>query len=111
MRQYFTYYLTVFKETAFYLRMAKLSKYDIAKRLILSGDIKTIPALFEVVDKTPFAKDINTTPERLERLLFNPLLFRYADVYNMADTLQIDRSVMVVMVHDYNLAKSPKKGK
>jgi hypothetical protein len=91
--------------------MAKLSKYDIAKRLILSGDVKTLPILLEVLDKTPFSKDAKTTPKRFERLLSDPTMFRFADVYNMASVLGVDHKIILNMVDDYCIGLSKKPGK
>ena len=64
-----------------------------------------------VVDKTPFARDIKTTPERFDRLLTSPSLFRYADVYNIAQTLQVDPKIILDMIHEYNLSAQKTKKK
>ncbi|GGB12211.1 hypothetical protein GCM10011511_39800 [Puia dinghuensis] len=89
--------------------MAKMSKNSIAKKLILSGEIKTLPELLSVVDETPFSRDIGTTPERFSRLLDNPTLFRFADVYNMASTLGVDSKIILEMIHEYNLQKQKRR--
>lgn len=80
-------------------------KYLSIKMLIQAGEIKTLPDLLRAVDKTPFAKDVKTTPERFSRLLRNPLLWRLADIYNMARLIDVDDKLIFEIVYPEILRK------
>jgi len=64
-------------------------KHEIAGKLIKQGEIKTLSELFHLVDRTPFSRDIGTTPERLSRILINLELANLKDIHNTADLLAI----------------------
>ena len=75
--------------------MAKPKGTNIAKKLFLSGDIKSLADLLEIVEKTPLARSIGTSPARLNKLLANPALFTFQDLYSIADLIGVDRKLLV----------------
>ena len=64
-------------------------KHEIAGKLIRQGEIKTLSELFHLVDRTPFSRDIGTTPERLARILVNLELVNLKDIHNTSELLSI----------------------
>jgi hypothetical protein len=52
--------------------MAEKKAYALAKKLIVVGQISNVSELLEIVDKTPFSKDIKTSPTRFEKLIDDP---------------------------------------
>ena len=84
--------------------MSKI-EYSTGKKHLLTGEIKKLSELLEYVEKTPFSRDIRTTPERFNRLLANPIKFRMDDIYNMAQMLDVDHKLIFELVHNEYLAK------
>ncbi|OJW55176.1 MAG: hypothetical protein BGO55_08935 [Sphingobacteriales bacterium 50-39] len=76
------------------------NKYLTAKGLLISGKIKTLSELLDIVDKTPFSRDAKTTPERFNKMLAKPDLFRMADIYNMAQAIGVDDKLVLDLVHN-----------
>ncbi|HVU94833.1 MAG TPA: hypothetical protein VHE34_06390 [Puia sp.] len=76
------------------------NKYLTAKQLLLSGKIKTLSELLAIVDKTPFSRHAKTTPERFNKMIENPALFRMGDIYNMAQVIGVDDKLLVDLVHN-----------
>lgn len=95
-----------------YLQM-RLSKYleakEEAKTMLDSGQVKTVPQLLLVVEKTPFSKDAKTTPERFDRCLENMSLFRLGDIHNMAQALDVDDKVILDIFYNEFLKQLRKK--
>jgi len=91
--------------------MPKTRGLNIAKKLILSGDITNLTELFEVIDKTPLARSMKTSPDRLNKLIGNPALFLFQDAYNIAQLIGVDEKAIVDLVHNQYIAdkKSRKK--
>lgn len=87
-----------------YLHMPH-DKYLSVKMLIQAGKIKTLPDLLGAVDKTPFARDVRTTPERFSRVLRNPSLWRLADIYNIARLIDVDDKVIFDIIYPEILRK------
>jgi hypothetical protein len=92
--------------------MPKSRGLNIAKKLILSGDITNLTELLEVIDKTPLAREMKTSPERLNKLLDNPALFLFQDAYNIAALIGVDEKLILDIVHNQYIIgrKSKKKG-
>lgn len=92
-----------------YLQMPK-NNYLVARTLLNSGEIKTVSALLEVLDKTPFSRDAKTTPERFNRMLDNLALFRFGDVANMAQVLGVDEEKILDLFYKEYVKRRKKKG-
>ena len=74
--------------------MAKPKGTNIAKKLFLSGDIKTLADLLEVIEPTPLSRSIGTSPARFNKLIANPALFTFQDLYAIADLIEVDRKLV-----------------
>jgi plasmid maintenance system antidote protein VapI len=85
--------------------------FSTAKKLILSGDMKTLAELLVIIKKTPLAKAMGTGPQRLNRLVDNPKLFTFEDAYIIAELLGVDEKAVVDIIHAQYLLdkKAPKK--
>lgn len=91
--------------------MPKARGFNIAKKLILSGDIKNLTELFEVIDKTPLARSMKTSPDRLNKLIDNPALFLFQDAYNIAQLIGVDEKIIVDIIHNQHVADNKGKRK
>ena len=89
--------------------MAKNNKYEVVSRLLTSGVIENLQELFAILPTTAFSRDAGTSPERLGRLLSDPLKFAYRDIFNMAKVLQCDARILNELVLKECLAKQQKK--
>lgn len=88
--------------------MAKDDRYKVAKNLILDGSVKTIRDLLTIVDKTPLARDIRTSPARLNKLIGNPALFMFGDCYAIAAVIGVDEKLIVDLVYAERKVKKRK---
>jgi len=95
-----------------YLQM-RPSKYleskEEAKTMIESGQVKSLPQLLLIIEKTPFSKDAQTTPERFSRCLDNMSLFRFGDIHNMAQALDVDDKAILDIFYNEFLKQLRKK--
>jgi hypothetical protein len=89
--------------------MPKAKGYTIAKKLIIAGQINNIRDLLEVVDKTPFSRDIQTSPERFNKLIANPSLFTMGDILNMAAVLGVEDLTMINIIYEELSSKRRKR--
>jgi plasmid maintenance system antidote protein VapI len=88
--------------------------FSTAKKLILSGDTKTLADLLEIIKKTTLAKAMGTGPQRFNRLIDNPKLFTFEDAYKIAELVGVDEKAVVDIIYaEYILNKKggPKKKK
>jgi len=81
-----------------YLQMPQ-NRYSIARTLLLSGKIKTLSELLDIVGKTAFARDSETTPERFNRLLRNLARVNLLDIANMARVLGTEETHIFNLFH------------
>jgi hypothetical protein len=86
------------------------TNYLTAKSLINSGKIKTLSELIAIIDKTPFARLSKTTPERFNKMIEDPALFRMGDIYNMAQVIGVDDKLVVDLVHNEYVKRRKKRG-
>jgi hypothetical protein len=91
--------------------MPKDARYRTAQKLFLTGQVKSLAELFDVLDKTPLAKDMHTAPSRLSKLLNNPALFTFEDCYKIAALLEVDDDKIVELIHSESRPKKAKRGK
>lgn len=91
--------------------MPKSRGLNIAKKLILSGDITNLTELLEVIDKTPLAREMKTSPERLNKLLDNPALFLFQDAYNIAALIGVDEKMIIDIIHNQYVSDHNRKRK
>lgn len=93
--------------------MAVNQRYSTAKKLIEGNSITNLSELFDIIDRTPLAKSIKTSPDRLNKLIDNPALFLFQDAYNIAQLIGVDEKAIVDIIHNQYLTdkKSKKKGK
>ena len=89
--------------------MAKSEKYELAAKLLTSGSIDSLDQLFVIVGTTQFSRDAKTSPERLGRMLHNPLKFAYRDIFNMARVLECDAKILAELVLKECLLRQQKK--
>jgi hypothetical protein len=89
--------------------MARDKTYIIVKNLIEQGFVKNISDLLNHLDKTPFSKDIKTSPYRLNKLIENPALFQFQDAYNISEVLKVDPKIIIDLVHNEWVIKKQKK--
>ena len=84
-------------------------KYDLAGRLIRSGEIKKLDELLSLLDKTPFARAMNTTPERLNRIMTNLELVTLKDIHSVAALLSITPDQAFQIFEAEHLSKRKRK--
>jgi len=90
--------------------MTKDRRYSIAKKLILSGDLKTLQDLVEVVPKTVIAKDLGTHLQTFSKMLSQPDLFTFRIAYRIAALLEADEKAVIEIIHAEHLQQK-KTGK
>jgi hypothetical protein len=73
--------------------------FSTAKKLIESDNIHDLSELLETVPKTNLANAMKTSPKRFNRLIENPKLFMFEDIYNLADVLGVDSLKVLSIVH------------
>ena len=83
--------------------MTKDRRYSIAKKLILSGDLKTLQDLVEVVPKTVIAKDLGTHLQTFSKMLSQPDLFTFRTAYRIAALLDVDDKAVMEIIHAEHL--------
>lgn len=92
--------------------MAVDPRYKTAQKLILAGGITTLSELMDIIDKTPLAKALKTSPGRLNKLLDNPALFLFQDAYNIAALIGVDEKLIVdIVFQQYAVDKKGRKKK
>jgi plasmid maintenance system antidote protein VapI len=83
--------------------MAKHKGYAIAKKLILSGDVKTFRELIDVVPKTAIAKDLGMHLQTFSKMLAQPQLFTFKVAYRIASLLDVDEKTVLDLIHAEHL--------
>jgi len=73
--------------------------FSTAKKLIESNNIHDLSELLETVPKTNLANAMKTSPKRFNRLIENPNLFMFEDIYNLADVLGVDSLKVLSIIH------------
>jgi len=73
--------------------------FSTAKKLIESENIHDLTELLETVPKTTLANAMKTSPKRFNRLIENPNLFMFEDVYNLADVIGVDKMKILTIIH------------
>ena len=91
--------------------MARSKGLIIAKRLILAGQVTTLSELLDIVDKTPLAKGMHTSPVRFNKLISNPGLFTFDDAYAMAQLIGVDERSIIDIIHAQYLQDKKSKKK
>ena len=67
--------------------------------------------MFDIVDKTPLARDMHTAPARLSKLINNPALFTFDDCYKIAALLEVDEDKIIDLIRAEAKGKKGRKGK
>ncbi len=91
--------------------MPKDARYRTAQKLFLANQIKNLRDLFDIVDKTPLARDMHTAPARLSKLINNPALFTFDDCYKIAALLEVDDDKVIDLIRAESKGKRGRKGK
>lgn len=89
--------------------MGRDEKYVLASKLLTSGDIDSLRELFTILPTTQFSRDAGTSPERLGRMLHDPLKFGYKDVFNMAKVLECEAKLLNELIFKECQLKLQKK--
>jgi len=89
--------------------MSKESKYAAAAQFLTSGGVQSLRQFFEVLPKTKFSREAHTSPERLGRMLRNPMMFQYRDIFNMARVLKCDPKPLADLIYNECLLMQQKK--
>jgi hypothetical protein len=89
--------------------MAESSKYATVSKMLTLGSIESLKELFDLLPTTKFSREAGTSPERLGRMLSNPLQFKYQDIFKMAQVLQCDAKILNELVLRECLLKQQKK--
>lgn len=71
--------------------------------------MKSLADFFDIVDKTPLARDMHTAPARLSKLINNPALFTFEDCYKIAALLEVDEDKIIDLVRADIKRRRPKR--
>lgn len=91
--------------------MPKDARYRTAQKLFLANQVKSLRDLFDIVDKTPLARDMHTAPARLSKLINNPALFTFDDCYKIAALLEVDDDKVIDLIRAESKGKKSRKAK
>lgn len=83
--------------------MTKDRRYSIAKKLILSGNLKTFQELIDVVPKTTVSKDLGMHQQTFSKMLARPELFTFQIAYRIAALLEVDEKEVLNIIHAQHL--------
>jgi len=89
--------------------MPKDARYRTAQKLFLANQIKSLRDLFDIVDKTPLARDMHTAPARLSKLINNPALFTFDDCYKIAALLEVDDDKIIDLIRTESKSKKGRR--
>jgi hypothetical protein len=89
--------------------MAKDKRYTISRKLIESGDVKSLADLFDIVPPSVVARDFKTNYTRFTKLAANPELFRLKEIYTLADLFEVDSVKMFALANATYQKKNAKK--
>ena len=86
------------------------AQYQSAKALLDAGKMKSVAQLLTVVNKTPFSKEVGTTPERIDRIMADFSIASLGDFYRMSRVLDVDETVLMhLFLNDYVKQRGPEK--
>lgn len=80
--------------------MGQETKAEIAKNLIQEGKIHDFKDIFLYVEKKYIHTKTGMNYYRLLRLVKNPKLIKFEDVYNIARSLQVDARNISALIHN-----------
>ena len=89
--------------------MAQETKAEIAKHLIQDGKLQEFKDIFLYVEKKYVHTKTGMNYYRLLRIVKNPKLIKFEDVYSIARSLQVDPRNISNLIH--NQIESKKKSK
>lgn len=89
--------------------MAQEVKLDIAKNLILNGEIKEFKDIFLYLTKKDLTNKTGLNYYRLLRLVQNPRFMRFEDVYNISQALGVPALSISTIIHNQIESKRKKK--
>lgn len=85
------------------------SRSRIVKRGIEEGEITDLFGVFELITKTAFAKSIGVSKPRLNRMCNEPLSITWADTFNIATALHIDKESSIKLIANMIGKAEPQK--
>lgn len=86
--------------------------YNIAKRLIQAGDIKSLKDVFEVLPGTVVARDLGMQYLRLQGMIDNVQDFRLRELYLLAQLIGVEGRVLLLLADvQHQSFKAPKRKK
>ena len=94
--------------------MRKDIRYSTLKRLIQTGDIKTLADIFdkEIITKTQVRKDLGIHNQRFNKLLSHPNKFMLDDLIRFAELIELDaKSVVDLALNQWERDKKEIKRK
>jgi len=78
--------------------MVKDRRYKTIKNLIEGGHISSFREIFDTLPKSVLYKDLGMNNARFNNLLENVELFVLADIFRIADLIEIEKSFLVKLV-------------
>jgi hypothetical protein len=94
--------------------MEKDVRYSTIKKLIQTGDIKTLTEIFdkEIITKTKVRKDLGIHNQRFNKLLEHPNKFLLDDLFRFAELIDLDeKSVVDLAINQWQQQKKALKKK
>jgi len=73
--------------------------YSTAKKLIHAESIGNLSELLETIPKTSLALSMKTSPKRFNKLIANPRLFTFGDVYIIAELIGVEGEAILKIIH------------
>jgi len=96
--------------------MEKDKRYDIVRKLIISGHIVTIQDIIDVLPKTILTKDLGMHHITFEKYLKEPHRFTYGDTKKIAQLIEVEiEQIFTIILNECRvkegIAKKNKKAK
>jgi len=73
------------------------------KVLIEAGHIKSIRDIFQFIPKTTVYRDLGINYNRFNRAIFDPLIFRIAELVQLAEFFEVDARKFIDMAYEQSL--------
>lgn len=73
------------------------------KVLIEAGHIKSIRDIFQFIPKTTVYRDLGINYNRFNRAIFDPSIFRIAELVQLAEFFEVDARKFIDMAYEQSL--------
>ena len=89
--------------------MVKDKRYNTVKKLIVSEQLNSFPEIFDIIPKSVVAKDLGMNNMRFSRLMNDMGRFMLEDLHRMADFIEVDGTILVMLADKQFKANKKRK--